>query len=87
MIVGNAGEAFSIQLINRPSARGLPDRTAATSSGTSPPSTDNALFWETVAPALAPAAVFSNGDHQGITLFAATNTQPPGSPLTITSNM
>jgi hypothetical protein len=31
--------------------------------------------------ALAGAAVFSNGDHQGITLFAATNTQPPGSPL------
>jgi hypothetical protein len=73
MIIGNAGEAFSIQLINRPSARGLPDRTAATSSRTSPPSTDNALFWKTAAPALARAAVFSNSDHQGITLFAATN--------------
>jgi hypothetical protein len=80
MIVGNAGEAFSIKLINRPSARGFPDRTAATSSRISPPSTDNALFWKTAAPALARATVFSNGDHQGNHLFPATN-QPPGSPL------
>ena len=27
MIIGSAGDAFSIQLIKRPSARGLPDRT------------------------------------------------------------
>jgi len=55
IIIGSAGEAFSIQLINRPSARGLPDLTAATTSRTSPPSNDppskgNALFCETAAP-------------------------------------
>ena len=32
MIIGSAGEAFSIQLIRRPNARGLPNRTAAMTS-------------------------------------------------------
>ena len=39
-IIGSAGEAFSIQLIRRPSARGLPNRTAATTSRTSSRSRD-----------------------------------------------
>ena len=39
-IVGSAGEAFSIQLIRRPKARGLPNRTAATTSRTSSLSKD-----------------------------------------------
>jgi hypothetical protein len=40
MIVGSAGEAFSIQLIKRPSARGLPNRTSATTLRTSSRSSD-----------------------------------------------
>ena len=41
MIIGSAGEAFSIQLIRRPSARGSPDLTAATASRIPSRSRDN----------------------------------------------
>src|SRR6476620_11784211 len=70
MIIGNAGDAFSIQLIKRPSALGLPDRTAARTVPTSSRSTDKPTDNAGCA-ALAGAGVCRNGDDQGVALPTA----------------